>query len=116
MIQYQAVADDRYADPDGVIQTAAEIVRSCNVRRRQLSTVELARLANVEATRDAWRPNKVRINADLPSTQAEAAAKWGVAVRTIQQVRAIDESSEEDLKEALTIRRAESPATGLEPF
>ena len=58
------------------IQTAAEIVRSCNVRRRQLSTVELARLANTEATRDAWRPNKVGRAADLPPRQAEAGAKW----------------------------------------
>ena len=84
------------------IQTAAEIVRSCNVRRRQLSTVELARLANTEATRGAGGDHKpFGINAEWPPTQAEAAAKWGVAVRTIGQVRAIDESDEEDLKEAL---------------
>ena len=81
MIQYQAVADDRYADSDGVIQTVAEIVRSCNVRRRQLSTVELARLANTEATRGAGGDHKpFGINAEWPPTQAEAGAKWETAL------------------------------------
>ena len=94
------------------------ITQSMRARRRQLSTVELARLANTEATRGVGEYDHKQIAGTgyLPPAQVEAGAKWGVGVRTIQRVRAIDESGEEDLKEALTIRGPEKAATGSEPF
>ena len=80
---------------------AAAYVRSLNVARRHLTTLERARVANSEATRtraDQRGPATFGTGAEgLPPTQAEAAAKFGVGVRTIRQVKAIDESGDGEL-------------------
>ena len=99
MLRYEPLGEGRYADTEGVIQTARELVASLNIKRRQLTTVELARLANAEATLNPGRPEKTS-SRELVS-QPEAATKWGVGVATMKRVKAIDDSEESDLKEAL---------------
>jgi len=79
----------------------AAYVLSLNVARRHLTTLERARAANEEATRtraDQSGPATIGTGADgLPPTQAQAAAKYGVGVRTLGQVRAIDGSGDGEL-------------------
>ena len=94
----------RACDELGVVASYEDIetdgpqayVLSCNVMRRHLSTLEKARLANVEATQKPGgdRKSKNDHSAIMPNglTQEEAAKKYGVTVRTMRHVKRIDEA------------------------
>ena len=70
---------------------AEAYVKSLNGKRRHLSTLDRARLANAEATLPANRPNKSHLVAGY--SQSEVGKKWGVSPFTMRQVKKIDEAT-----------------------
>ena len=72
-------------------------VHSLNVTRRHLTTLERARLANDVATQKPGGDRRSNHSASLPDglSQEEAAKKHCVSVRTMRQVRRIDDAKGE---------------------
>ena len=85
---------------DVAMKDPVGFVLSANVARRHLGMADRARLANKVATRGKgeYPRRQKRTGADLPpATQAQAARQFGVSERTMQHVKAVDESGDQEL-------------------